>query len=114
MFVAVNKQPKGENEDKGKSPQTLGSVAKPVKRNPMQKMMTRGQRRVRKRIEERTALKMCALMVDGQVAKVDSIRVQCDDDLFGYESFTYLSYNDFDKLFAMEELSGAVVATYTM
>ncbi|PWA38994.1 transposon, En/Spm-like, Transposase-associated domain protein [Artemisia annua] len=82
------------------------------KGNPLKKMMTRGQKRVRKRIEERMGLKMTAMMVDGQVAKVDCIKLQCEDDLFGHHSYTYLNWNDFDSLFSMDELSGDVVASY--
>lgn len=92
----------------GKSPKLTKKVI------PLKKMMTRGQKRGRKRIEERMGLKMAAMMVDGQVSKVDCIKVQCDDDLFGHQSYTYLNWNDFDKLFAMDELSGAVIASYTM
>ncbi|KAK9073437.1 hypothetical protein SSX86_007761 [Deinandra increscens subsp. villosa] len=58
----------------------------------MHRKMTRGQRNTR----------------------VDSIKVWCDDNLFGYDSFTYLNWNDFNKLFSMDELSGAVVTSYTM
>jgi hypothetical protein len=76
--------------------------------------MTRGQRQGRKRMEERTGLKMTALMVDGQVAKVDGIKVQCEDDLFGHASFTWLTWNDFERLFTMDELTGAVVTSYIM
>ena len=103
--------------EKRKSVETLASIAKVTQKgigSPMKKMMTRGQRRVRKRMEERMGLKMTAMMVDGQVAKVDCIKVQCEDDLFGHHSYTYLNWNDFDSLFAMDELSGAVVASYIM
>ncbi|KAK9056189.1 hypothetical protein SSX86_027278 [Deinandra increscens subsp. villosa] len=80
----------------------------------VQRRMTRGQRKSRIRMEKSVALKMVALMVDGQVSKVDSIKVQCENDLFGYESYTYLTWNDFDKVFTMDEVSGAVVISYTM
>ncbi|KAK9076248.1 hypothetical protein SSX86_004581 [Deinandra increscens subsp. villosa] len=76
--------------------------------------ITRGQRKTRIRMEKSVALKMVAMMVDGHVLKVDSIKVQCEDDVFGYESYTYLSWNDFDKVFTMDEVSGAVVTSYTM
>lgn len=98
-----------------KSPETLASIAKVTEKGiPLKKMTTRGQKRVRKRIEARMGLRMTAMMVDGQVAKVDCIKVQCEDDLFGHHSYTYLSWNDFDSLFSMDELSGAVVASYIM
>ena len=100
--------------EKGKSPESVASVAKVRKGSPLKKMTTRGQKRGRKRMEGRMGLKMTAMMVDGQVAKVDCIKVQCDDDLFGHHSYTYLNWNDFDSLFAMDELSGAVVSSYIM
>ena len=60
-----------------KSPKTVASIAKATKKgSPLKKMMTRGQKRERKRVEERMGLKMTAMMVDGQVAKVDCIKVQ--------------------------------------
>ncbi|PWA44104.1 ulp1 protease family, C-terminal catalytic domain-containing protein [Artemisia annua] len=107
--------PKTVAVEKGKSIETLASIAKVTEKgNPLKKVMTRGQKRVRKRIEERMGLKMTAMMVDGQVAKVDCIKLQCEDDLFGYHSCTYINWNDFDSLFSMDELSGAVVASYIM
>ncbi|KAI3695170.1 hypothetical protein L1987_78159 [Smallanthus sonchifolius] len=61
----------------------------------MQRRMTRARIKTRIRIEKSVILKMTAMMVDGQVSKVDSIKVQCEDDLFGYESYTYLTWDDF-------------------
>ncbi|KAK9050807.1 hypothetical protein SSX86_030223 [Deinandra increscens subsp. villosa] len=75
--------------------------------------MTRGQRKKRVRMES-FAMSMAAMMVDGQMTQVDSIKVSCEDDLFGYDSFTYLNWNDFDSVFAMDVLSGAVISSYTM
>ncbi|KAK9062154.1 hypothetical protein SSX86_019340 [Deinandra increscens subsp. villosa] len=77
------------------------------------KVMTRGERKKRVRMTSPTML-MAQMMVDGHMKHVDSIRVQCENDLFGYDSFTYLSWNDFDRVFAMDELSGAVVTSYSM
>ncbi|KAI3687111.1 hypothetical protein L1987_80802 [Smallanthus sonchifolius] len=57
---------------------------------------------------------MTAMMVDGQVSKVDSIKVQCEDGLYGYESYTYLTWDDFKAVFTLEELTGAVITSYTM
>jgi hypothetical protein len=85
-----------------------------TEKQPMQTRKTRAQRKTRVRMEKSSILKMVEMMVDGQVAKVDSIKVQSEDALFGYDSYTYLSWNDFDKVFAMDELSGAVVASYIM
>ncbi|KAK9062731.1 hypothetical protein SSX86_019920 [Deinandra increscens subsp. villosa] len=77
------------------------------------KVMTRGESKKRVRMTSPTML-MAQMMVDGHMKHVDTIRVQCENDMFGYDSFTYLSWNDFDRVFAMDELSGAVVTSYSM
>ncbi|KAK9053572.1 hypothetical protein SSX86_024646 [Deinandra increscens subsp. villosa] len=77
------------------------------------KVMTRGESKKRVRMTSPTML-MAQMMVDGHMKHVDTIRVQCENDMFGYDSFTYLSWNDFDRVFAMDELSGAVVTFYSM
>ncbi|KAK9071564.1 hypothetical protein SSX86_007992 [Deinandra increscens subsp. villosa] len=88
--------------------------AKVNEKETTQRRMTRDQKNTRVRMEKSVPLRMAAMMVDGQVSKVDSIKVWCEDDLFGYESFTYLTWTDFNKVFSMDELSGTVVTTYTM
>ncbi|KAI3683910.1 hypothetical protein L1987_84425 [Smallanthus sonchifolius] len=80
----------------------------------MQRRMTRTQRKTMIRIEQSASLKMIAVMVDEHVSKVDSIKVQCEDDLFGYESFTYLNWDDFEAVFTLQELTGAVITSYMM
>ncbi|KAI3775412.1 hypothetical protein L1987_49988 [Smallanthus sonchifolius] len=65
-------------------------------------------------LKKSVILKMTAMMVDGQVSKVDSIKVQCEDDLFGYESYTYLTWDDFQAVFTLEELTGVVITSYMM
>ncbi|KAK9058724.1 hypothetical protein SSX86_023566 [Deinandra increscens subsp. villosa] len=88
--------------------------AKVNEKETMQRRMTRDQKNTRVRMEKSVPLRMAAMMVDGQVSKVDSIKVWCEDNLFGYDSFTYLTWTDFNKVFSMDELSGAVVTSYTM
>ncbi|KAI3797759.1 hypothetical protein L1987_33022 [Smallanthus sonchifolius] len=80
----------------------------------LRRRMTRAQRKKRIRIENNVLLRMTAMMVDGQVSKVDSIKVQCEDGLYGYESYTYLTWDDFQAVFTLEELTGAVITSYTM
>ncbi|KAI3821489.1 hypothetical protein L1987_09057 [Smallanthus sonchifolius] len=80
----------------------------------LRRRMTRAQRKTRIRIENNVLLRMTAMMVDGQVSKVDSIKVQCEDGLYGYESYTYLTWDDFQAVFTLEELTGAVITSYTM
>ncbi|XP_076902254.1 uncharacterized protein LOC143556936 [Bidens hawaiensis] len=41
---------------------------------------------------------MAAMMADGQLAKVETIKVQSEDGCFGYESYTYLSMEDFEAV----------------
>ncbi|KAI3799239.1 hypothetical protein L1987_34531 [Smallanthus sonchifolius] len=57
---------------------------------------------------------MIVVMVDGHVSKVDSLKVQCEDGLFGYESYTYLNWDDFEAVFTLQELTGAVITSYMM
>ncbi|CAH1412703.1 unnamed protein product [Lactuca virosa] len=68
----------------------------------------------RMRIEKSSILKMTAMMADGQVTKVDSIKVQSENDLFGYDSYTYLNWDDFEAVLTMDELTGAVIVSYMM
>ncbi|CAI9304395.1 unnamed protein product [Lactuca saligna] len=83
-------------------------------REMSQRRRTRAQMRTRIRIENNRVLKMTALMVDAQLLKAESIKVQCEDDLFGYESYTYLSYEDFEVVFTLDELTGVVITCYMM
>jgi hypothetical protein len=76
--------------------------------------MTRAQRKARVRLEKRKTLSLVAMMVDKQVSKADSIKVQCEDSLYGHASFTYLTSDDFERVFTMDEMSGSVVISYTM
>ncbi|MFS8017881.1 hypothetical protein Hanom_Chr15g01385641 [Helianthus anomalus] len=62
--------------------------------------MTRAQRRPRIRVENNAVLTMTALV--------------CVDDLFGYESFTYLNWDDFEAIFTLDELTGSVITAYKM
>nr|KAJ0199518.1 hypothetical protein LSAT_V11C600320340 [Lactuca sativa] len=64
------------------------------------------------RIEKSSILKMTAMMADGQVTKVDSIKVQSENNLFGYDSYTYLDWDDFKAVLTMDELIGAVIVSY--
>ncbi|KAI3775347.1 hypothetical protein L1987_49919 [Smallanthus sonchifolius] len=57
---------------------------------------------------------MTAMTVDGQVSNVDSIKVQCEDGLYGYESYMYLTWDYFQAVFTLEELTGVVITSYTM
>lgn len=74
--------------------------------------MTRGQMKTRIRIGESGALRMASMMVDKLVST--AIRVQCDDDLFGFPSFTYLSFEDFEAIFTLDQLTGSVITSYIM
>lgn len=78
------------------------------------KRRTRAQMLTRQRIESNRVLKMTACMVDNQLTKVETIKVQCEDDLFVNESFTYISWEDFQAMFTLDELSGAAITCYMM
>lgn len=62
----------------------------------MQRRLMRAKMRKRIRIGKNGILKMTTIMVYVQVSKVDSIIVLCEEDLFRYESYTYLSWEDFE------------------
>ncbi|CAH1413745.1 unnamed protein product [Lactuca virosa] len=90
-------------------------IKKKEKQNvTLQRRWTRAQMKTRIRIEKSSILKMTAMMADGQVTKVDSIIVQSENDLFGYDSYTYLTWDDFEAVLTMDELTGAVIVSYMM
>ncbi|CAH1412196.1 unnamed protein product [Lactuca virosa] len=80
----------------------------------MQRRWTRAQMKTRIRIDKSSILKMTAMMANGQVTKVDSIKVQSENDLFGYDSYTYLKWDDFEAVLTMDELTGAIIVSYMM
>ncbi|CAI9290686.1 unnamed protein product [Lactuca saligna] len=88
-------------------------IKKKEKQNvTLQRRWTRAQMKTRIRIEKSSILKMTAMMADGHVTMVDSINVQSENDLFGYDSYTYLTWNDFEAVLTMDELTGAIIVSY--
>ncbi|KAJ0576486.1 putative Ulp1 protease family catalytic domain, papain-like cysteine peptidase superfamily [Helianthus annuus] len=110
----TGKEVVSEKEKKGKRELELQKEKEDVEVNEGKRRMTRAQRRPRIRVENNAVLTMTASVVDAQVFKADSIRLQCVDDLFGYESFTYLNRKDFEAVFTLDELTGSVITTYMM
>nr|KAJ0209416.1 hypothetical protein LSAT_V11C400208710 [Lactuca sativa] len=91
------------------------TIKKKEKQNAtLQRRWTRAQMKTRIRIEKSSILKMTAMMADGQVTKVDSIKVQSENDLFGYDSYTYLNWEDFEAVLTMDEVTGADIVSYMM
>ncbi|KAE8683135.1 hypothetical protein F3Y22_tig00111213pilonHSYRG00118 [Hibiscus syriacus] len=43
-----------------------------------------------------------------------SVKVQCEDDMFGYESFTYITWEDFEVVFTVNEMIGSGITCYMM
>ncbi|KAE8655814.1 hypothetical protein F3Y22_tig00117017pilonHSYRG00447 [Hibiscus syriacus] len=43
-----------------------------------------------------------------------SVKVQCEDDMFGYESFTYITWEDFEVVFTVDEMTGSAITCYMM
>ncbi|KAE8672344.1 hypothetical protein F3Y22_tig00111843pilonHSYRG00019 [Hibiscus syriacus] len=43
-----------------------------------------------------------------------SVKVQCEDDMFGYESFTYITWEDFEVVFTVDEMTGSMITCYMM
>lgn len=65
----------------------------------MHRWWTRTHMKTRIRIDKSGILKMTEKMDDGQVSKVDFIKVQRGNNFFMYESYMYLNWNDFEALF---------------
>nr|KAJ0207771.1 hypothetical protein LSAT_V11C500246210 [Lactuca sativa] len=70
----------------------------------VQRRWTGAQMKTRIRIENGSILKMTAMMADGQ----------SENDLFGYDSYTYLTWDDFEAVLTMDELTGAIIVSYMM
>ncbi|KAE8696020.1 hypothetical protein F3Y22_tig00110678pilonHSYRG00462 [Hibiscus syriacus] len=45
---------------------------------------------------------------------VESVKVQCEDDMFGYESFTYITWEDFEVVFTVDEMTSSAITCYMM
>nr|KAJ0209717.1 hypothetical protein LSAT_V11C400170490 [Lactuca sativa] len=110
--IGSNKKEKGTGKEQISSDVEEGNgIEKKIKKEKqnvtLQRRWTRAQMKTRIRIENSSILKMTAMMADGQVTKVDSIKVQSENDLFGYDSYTYLNWDDFEEVLTMDELTGA-------
>ncbi|KAE8704658.1 hypothetical protein F3Y22_tig00110450pilonHSYRG01184 [Hibiscus syriacus] len=57
---------------------------------------------------------MFARMVDIQLKNVESVKVQCEDDMFGYESFMYITWEDFELVINVDETTGSAINCYMM
>ncbi|KAI7746773.1 hypothetical protein M8C21_029597, partial [Ambrosia artemisiifolia] len=111
----VDEEKKRENERQFKNKGQSKKEAK-AKRQIIQKVgrkiMTRAKRKERVRMGGSVVLKMAAHVVDGSLKKEDTIRLSFDEDIFGHDSFTYINWNDFEAVFTIDELSGAVISSY--
>nr|KAJ0205260.1 hypothetical protein LSAT_V11C500251860 [Lactuca sativa] len=72
-----------------------------------QRRWTRAHMKTMIRIDKNSILKMTAIMADGQVTK-------CENDLFGYENYTYLGWDDFEAILTLDELTDTVIVFYMM
>ena len=75
---------------------------------------TRGQIGKNVRVECSRVLKMTEKLVLSKGSKQLATKVQCEDDLFGYESFTYITWEDFQVIFTLDELTGSIITCYMM
>ena len=89
---------------------------KPVaKKNPVPlKRRTRGQVGKKVRVDNNGVLKMAERLFETKGSKVKATRVQCEDALFGYDSYTFVSWEDFQVVFTLEELTGSIITCYMM
>nr|KAJ0220453.1 hypothetical protein LSAT_V11C200056840 [Lactuca sativa] len=84
------------------------NIKKKEKQNvTLQSRWTRAQMKTRIRIEKSSIFKMTAMMADGQVTK-------SENDLFGHDSYTNLTWDDFEAVLTIDELIGAIIVSYMM
>lgn len=105
---------KGKELESMKQKRDLKQDGKEKGKEMMQRRLARTQRKTRIRFEQSIGLKLTAMIADSQLLKIDSIKVQSEDGLFGYESYTYLPWDDFEAFFTLSELTGAVISSYMM
>ena len=76
---------------------------------------TRLQMGKRLRCDSNRVLKMFARLIDKRFEKeVVNVKVQAEDAMFGYETYTWLTKNDFERVFCLDEITGAVVTCFMM
>ncbi|KAJ0035685.1 hypothetical protein Pint_25556 [Pistacia integerrima] len=68
----------------------------------------------RRRVQNNSSLKMFSTVVNHFLLDKQTLRVQTDDNLFGYESYTYVSKKDFERALDMEELTALCITVYIM
>lgn len=78
------------------------------------KRTTRAQRKERVRLERSGALKMVAHLVDTQLDKEMNVRMPFDEDVFGHESYTFVSWHDYEAVFTLSDIGGCVITSYIM
>ncbi|XP_031268565.1 uncharacterized protein LOC116127037 [Pistacia vera] len=65
-------------------------------------------------VQNNPSLKMFSIMVNRLIPNKQIVRVQTDDNLFGYDSYTYLTKEDFERVLNMEELTASCITVYIM
>ncbi|XP_031261921.1 uncharacterized protein LOC116120120 [Pistacia vera] len=68
----------------------------------------------RRRVQNNSSLKMFSTVVNHFLLDKQTLHVQTDDNLFGYESYTYVSKKDFERVLDMEELTASCITVYIM
>ncbi|KAE8712910.1 hypothetical protein F3Y22_tig00110221pilonHSYRG00091 [Hibiscus syriacus] len=100
------KKEKEKEEGKGEGTLKRGKKKEKEEGTP-QRRRTRAQMRTRLRVKSNRVMKVFTRMVDIQLKNVESVKVQCEDDMFGYESFMYITWEDFEVVFTVDEMSGS-------
>ncbi|KAE8701949.1 hypothetical protein F3Y22_tig00110503pilonHSYRG00256 [Hibiscus syriacus] len=106
-------QRKKEEEKEEGTPKRERKKEKEEEGTP-QRRRTRAQMMTRLRVESNRVLKVFARMVDIQLKNAEFVKVQCEDDMFGYESFTYITWEDFEVIFTVDEMTGSAITCYMM
>ncbi|KAK1424472.1 hypothetical protein QVD17_19802 [Tagetes erecta] len=88
-------------------------MAKPMRKSAKELACKNGKKRLRKK-KRRMEKCLKSRKKRRRKKRLSSIKVQCENDLFGYESFTYLTWNDFEAIYTCDELSGVINTSYMM
>jgi hypothetical protein len=105
----VNENKKAAKENVGKK-----KKGKQIENEVTKRRKTRGQTKLRVRVQQIAALKMMAVMVDGKLTPDTYVTVISDDDCFGGRSVAFVMLEDFEAMFAVGEMTGSIITSYMM
>jgi Mg-chelatase subunit ChlI len=106
----------GEKEKEKAAKENVGKKkkGKKIENEVTKKRKTRGQTKMRVRVQQNSALKMMTVMVDGNLNPDTFVTVVTDDACFGGRSIAFVMPEDFEALFAVGEMTGSIITSYMM